>query len=87
MLSFACLSLSPPTRPSVRPSLPFSAPLLSLAQRSLTKRTAAKLNMILRYTFNLPISLKKLQDLLQYKYIESEDLERESVSGISVTFQ
>jgi len=37
------------------------------------------MNMILRYTFNLPISLKKLQDLMQYKYIESEDLERESV--------
>ena len=51
-------------------------------KRSLTQRTAAKLNMILRYTFNLPISLKKLEDLMQYKYIESEDLERESVSSL-----
>jgi hypothetical protein len=50
-------------------------------QRQITLRTAAKMNMILRYTFNLPISQKKLQDLMQYKYIESEDLEREHVSA------
>ena len=50
----------------------------SRSKARLTMRTAAKLNMILRYTFNLPISLKKLQDLMQYKYIESEDVERES---------
>jgi hypothetical protein len=57
----------------------------------MTQRTAAKMNMILRYTFNLPISLKKLQDLMQYKYIESEDLEREAVSKadspLNLTFE
>jgi len=34
--------------------------LQSIVQRSLTQRTAAKLNMILRYTFNLPIRLISL---------------------------
>ena len=37
-------------------------------------------NLIIRYTFNIPISLQNLQDMLMYKYVIQEDLDSDESS-------
>ena len=37
-------------------------------------------NLIIRYTFNVPINLQALQDMLMYKYVVQEDLDSDESS-------
>jgi len=45
--------------------------------RSLTKNSLVKYNWVLRYDLNVPISQQKLKEMLAYKYVDREVLERD----------
>jgi len=47
------------------------------AHARMTKNTSVHLNLTLKYNFNVPVDIRQLKDMLQYKYVEMESLERE----------
>jgi hypothetical protein len=47
---------------------------------SLREATGLTRNLIIRYTFNIPINLPALQDMLMYKYVVQEDLDSDESS-------
>jgi len=49
---------------------------------SLSAKSNANLTLALRYTFNTPVNINRLKEMIMYKYVESESLERED--GLTV---